>query len=333
MSKVHEQIEVEQHDSPAPRSRSREGGMFLAFGGMCALVGVAATILPRMSWKADQIMAGFETLGVDSGTLLMGGLVLMALGLVRRAQDAARPDNDQELLMEQIATDLMELRGSLEDLRGSAAALSGRVEFVGGAVAQIGEQIEARNAVPAHSQDALFQLAASLDKLGARLDQRLKVNHTMVQESLEELVSSIEHSRRSVEERVPVALSHLIDNPIENTVYEQTPIVTAPAEQSCDAAHSRGSLGVLDSITDDIPAALPADAQTHGIDFDHLDQQSPELARGMEATSRAAQSGGAWDDEPMAEHDASDTAQKLEQLQSLLSDERLRAALDSMRRR
>ena len=324
------------HASRAPRTRSKgkEGGLLQFLGLLCAGAGLALSVLPRFSWKANQIMVGFDSLGVHGGTLLMGGLVLMALGLVRRALDAdkGQDERDNELLLEQVATDLIHTRTALDELRESTTELAGKLEALREETAAAEARDDAPASQPQLAQDALFSLAASLDKLGARVDQRLKAYHTTVQESLDELASSVEHSRRSLEERLSVAPAPQFAE--DSTVYAQP-----EAELACDAPAAveppRGSLGLLDSLDDDpVRSALPAHPNPSGIDFDQLDASTAALTRELDSASRAAQqaTNGSWDEQLMVDHGDQDTAAKLEQLQSLLSDERLRAALDSMRR-
>jgi hypothetical protein len=366
------QVELEPHEAPsaAPRSssaRASGGGdsvlwILLGLGSLSA--GVALAALPTVSWTANKIAERLADIGVHSGVAVVGGLTLMVLGLVRRGQHAARAEMqyDSSLLFEQIASELIEIRSSLE---GSNA----RNEKLGRQVDELAKDLlMTRDALASELQtlssrdtnnSALFQLATGLDKLGLRVEQRLRLHHSTLQESVDELAATVEHSRRSVEDQ----LNALSAPPYEAAPYDAAPLAASgevierdstPLELAVNDAlhetsHAQGadtaqpaadtnSLGLLDQFEDVAPALPVLDAAPI-----LRRAPAPEFGAGQGQThaelDRAARSGrtsgnvsGTWDEQMMVEHQDLDTKTKLLQLESLLSDERLRSALDAMRR-
>lgn len=319
-----DQVLSSPHPATPPK-RSVEGGLLVTLGWMSLLGGAALSILPLVSWRAGKVMNGLAGLGIHGGTIVMGGLGLMAVGMVRRSIDRLRQEStrDDALIVEQMALDVVQVKSSMAAVEEQNHELHAQLGLLRSEVTALRQTPLAPKAESPMSSDALFQLASSLDKLGLRIDQRLKLHHTTLQESIDELHATVEHSRRNMEDRLP---------PYAPTPDAQSALDVAPQESYPQQPEPPAgpSLGLLDSL-DDVPSALPRE-HAAAIDFDALDARSGELARDLDAAARAPR--GSWDEELMVDHSASrqETEHKLEQLQSLLSDERLRAALDQMRR-
>jgi hypothetical protein len=302
----------------AARAGGAEATLLMLLGLSCTLGGLALSILPRFSWKAAQIMVGFDYLGIHGGAVAVGGMVLLGLGLVARRQgsreESSAPESDgpgAQLLLEQIAADVLQMRGSMDELEGQQAALRSGLAGVGTELAAL-RAVNQNEAPRGGSEDALFGLATSLDKLGLKLEMRLKAQHQALQDSLEEMNATFLHARQAIEEKLDAAATA----PASQS--------TAPAVAPEDAPADASSLGVLDSL-DDYGAALPGRAASAGIDLEQLELAQRALEH--EAPAR----GASWEEE-LQLVEASAPRTKLDQLQSLLADEEVRAVLASLRR-
>lgn len=309
------------------RAENGGGGWLVAMGGVMLLGGMALSVGPLVSWKAQKVCAGLAGLGIHGGAIVMGGIGLMALGTVRRSIERMRSEaqRDDGFLIEQMATDVVEIRDAMAAVESESHEIQAQFALLRSDVTALRQTPAPTQTESPMSPDALFQMAASLDKLAQRIDQRLRTFETSLHESVDELSARIESTRRTVEEISHGAASSTTTSPAKNQGARAALAPVAPPQ-----VPSGPSLGLLDSLHDDPPAALPS-AQHEGLDFDSLDANAGELARELDQTARAAS--GPWDEELMVDHSRTDeTRGKLEQLQSLLSDDRLRAALDQMRR-
>ena len=310
-----------------------QGTVLTALGALGLLAGIGLVAAPSISWTAGQMLGNLGAHWTLGAAVSLGGLGVLSLGLVRRslAHAARNSSPDPTLLLEQIATDLISLREQLASLGDLGRDQSGSIQNL---QAEIGElrQSQSANAV---SNEALFQLAASLDKLGHRIDQRLRLHHSTLQDTIDELAATVDHSRRAIEERLgqgsqhaaPVedgwdldASNHADWTPPQELEHGPTtagPAWQAPSEQldatldefvSDPTPQAPGSLGLLDMFDDSVPAPLPRPGESR-IDRS-LDVDAFELH-------------GSSSDE-------GEITDKLGQLQSLLADPRLAAALKKL---
>jgi len=347
------QIEAElQLDAPGEpaavqRPTSRESGGADATLAMLAGLGllsggVALAVLPSLSWTANKIATRLDAVGLEAGTAIVGGLLLMGLGLIRRGQHSARAQmhDDTTLLFEQIAADLLDVRSALDASLTRQDASELRLAELKGDIEQaklaLTSEIEAH--APRENSDALFQLATGLDKLGLRVEQRLRLHHTALQESVDELAATVEHSRRALEEQMRTLGPVEYGAPALGLEHDEPQLVTAqphPPEQEA----REGSLGLLDQF-EDVAPALPSEPPQATVDevesyaaaptFEASAQRAHEE---LDAAARAPRPGGTWDEELMVDAGPDErTKAKLMQLEALLSDESLRSALDAMRR-
>ncbi|MBM3989276.1 MAG: hypothetical protein FJ294_15130 [Planctomycetes bacterium] len=135
-------------------------------------------------------------------SVFTGGTLLLALGRMRQSLETAQARGAQDasanLLLEQLATDLAQTRATLEFVQAQAAENTCCVQALRAEVANASTTSDSAGS----STQALFQLASGLDKLGARIDQRLKVHHSSLQDSLEELGATLAHTRRTLDARL-----------------------------------------------------------------------------------------------------------------------------------
>ncbi len=356
-TEIESQLDLE---TPAPSMAQPRGTSAAATGGgdatawiilgLLALTGgVALMALPSHSWTAARVATRLGELGVQSGVVMLGGALLMVLGLVRRGQHAARVEMqyDASLLFEQIAAELVEIRSSLEATRAREESSVRHLEGLQRELTQTrGALTEAiaQNA-PRDSSDALFQLAAGLDKLGLRVEQRLRLHHSSLQDSVDELSATVEHTRRSLEELLQPGGQPSFENAAPAVSYDEQPRAEyAPEEPQLAAPElephfapapaepGANSLGLLDQF-DDVPGPLPAAPREASAPAVELEFGSTEHRAELERAARTSHSESTWDEQMMVEPGQDlDTKTKLLQLESLLGDERLRAALEAMRR-
>jgi hypothetical protein len=161
--------------------------------------GVALAVGPRLSWKVDQISRGFSYLGVHGGTLIVGGILLAAIGLVLRAQSVAAETastRDELPMIEGLTSDVLRMHHSLEHLARSVDAFENKIDRVVREVRELEfkipkpEPVQVAAPQPALDEgqkDAIFRLAASVDHVGARIDQRLKAQYKELYDRLEEI--------------------------------------------------------------------------------------------------------------------------------------------------
>lgn len=328
------------HQEPAtsnPSSGSRpngQGAVLTALGALGLVAGAGLAAAPSLSWTAGQALANLGNHWMLGAAVGIGSFGVLALGLVRKslAQQAQNQPADPSLLLEQIATDLVSLREQLSTLSNSGRE---QVQSIQTLQAEIGElrQSQSANAV---SNEALFQLAASLDKLGHRIDQRLKLHHSTLQDTIDELAATVDHSRRAIEERLGNVASQSA-GPVEDgwdlevgsqadwtppqelehgTAATAGPAWRAPGaniEAELEAVphaidgDAPGSLGLLDMFDDSVPAPLP-----------RANEPKAGAANGADALDLAY---------GMPESNGGELSDKLGQLQSLLADPRLAQAL------
>jgi len=328
---------VEPTPEPAPRGaprvkRDSEAVMLLVAGLAFAAVGAGLSFGSRFSWKLLQIQSGLDSLGIHGGTLLMGGLALAALSLLRRSLSAlgSKPEDlrDDALLLEQVATDMVQMRNALthvqrvsSDLHEELRSVRGDVQAQAAAVAAASAASAASAAASAPSssepgrEDAIYRLAASLDQLGARIEQRLKAQYAAVQESLEEVSSTLVISCKTLQETVRRAA-------VERDEHGSTEGMAGPAAEGADAG--AGSLGVLDRLDDyGAPPTVGAAAGANDVASAEAAKAAAALPRG-----RPNAKNGSWEEElQMIE-----SAMPMDQETRSKIEARLRSALESMRR-
>src|SRR5262245_12654101 len=152
----------------ATGSHKSERFLFL-LGFALVAVGAGFALAPHYSWQVTKVAHAAAAMGLHSGAILVGGMVLMGLGIVSRTASSAHPQadhraefealqSDLNLFNEQLTTKLAQLRAALlqvqDGLTGVAAQQQAQMQDQGG-----------HGSPGDGAQDAIFRLAASLDKL------------------------------------------------------------------------------------------------------------------------------------------------------------------------
>jgi hypothetical protein len=188
-----------------PSGRSAQASLLFLVGLGATLMGLAMALGPKLSLKVDKLVEGWNYLGVHSGTLVAGGLVLLGLAMVLRQVSqvsamAAQASEDTSLL-ESVAADVLQVGSVIEGVQASIRGVSGEIGGLHSAIAAVGEQAAAAQpkSDSLGSDDAIFRLAASLDKVGAKIEERLKTQFGDLTERLGKLETSVAETARRLE--------------------------------------------------------------------------------------------------------------------------------------
>ncbi len=185
---------------------SRNGTwVFLAVLGLFLVVwGAALAFAPEFSWKATKVDRWLTGRGIEHGSLIVAGLFFFGLGLVsrqvvalyRRRPQVEDRQSDLLLVVDQLATDLRQVLTSVLRTSEEVVALSESHKVL----------VEHQRAEAAHepnsSQDALFRLAASMDKLHAHLDDRFHSLDVQFRSRFESVANSVHEWRSALETRI-----------------------------------------------------------------------------------------------------------------------------------
>jgi hypothetical protein len=178
---------------PAARAPKSAGFLFvLGFGLLAAGLGFA--FAPHYSWQVVQVAQQAAGLGLSNGALVVGGLVCFGLGLVARAAGAMPPPQDTRaesealqselhILNEQFSTKLAQIRTSVIQVAETVSAVAAQQQA-------LAEGQAPRGGGEDQSRDAMFRLAASLDKLHAHLDERVHAVDLQLRSGFESLLQA-----------------------------------------------------------------------------------------------------------------------------------------------
>lgn len=183
-------VENETPRKSTPVRKSRGGGLLISAGVMLVLGGIALASMPKLAPQYGWIVGSAAKYGMSVGTIALGGIVLWGLGLVVRqvakANETDAQDSDEMLILEQLVLDFTKLRDGVQDLRVEL----GQVKETSASILDTSARLSEVQATQGH-QDAIFRLAASLDQVGARIEHRLGTQNTTLQDTLGELNTAI----------------------------------------------------------------------------------------------------------------------------------------------
>jgi len=193
-----------------PRSKGGGGLLFLFGFGMTA-AGVALATAPHFSWKLVQIGRQASALGIDNGALMVGGFVVFMLGFVARtAARAGSPTvsavvssgSDGSLVGEQVAADLIELKRAVHRVNQNVGTLFTRTEGLATSQQTLLERSQGSSEGEGGDSQAMFGLAASVDKLGAMVESKNQELDASLQAKLEHVLATLETMRVNLMERL-----------------------------------------------------------------------------------------------------------------------------------
>jgi len=261
-------------DESGPRSTtgSGPGGLLLVAGFGMTAAGTALALLPRFAPQFDWSVRNLASQGVTGGSIAVGGCVLLALGLAARAQArffrTAGEPSDADLLLEHVANELTDIRSDIRDTNL-------RVSQVKDETRGLFEAVQARETMDTtdhQTADATYRLAASLDQLGARIEQRLGSQDASVGQAFTELREQLEGVRALAEElkHKEVALAPAVDpQPVIAPVPEPEPVYDTYAYTEPEGPPQ--GLALLDSLDrqavneTEPPAPLPQSGPQSGM--------------------------------------------------------------------
>lgn len=242
--------------SSAPVGRGPGGLLTVAGLGMAA-AGTALAALPRFAPQFDWSVRNLASEGVMGGTFAVGGCLLIAMGLAARAQSrffrAASERSDADLLLEHIAGELTDIRSEIRDTNQ-------RVGYVRDETRGLFEAVQAREGMDSadnDTMDATFRMAASLDQLGARIDQRMQARDAAIENVFGELQQQLAEVRTLAEELRGTLAAGYACAPEPETAYAQPAVqmahATAPPAMAAPIAQERPQgppqgLDLLDSL-------------------------------------------------------------------------------------
>ncbi|MFN0008490.1 MAG: hypothetical protein ACKVXR_11360 [Planctomycetota bacterium] len=305
------------------------GGFLIFAGAILLLAGTAMLVVPRVSPSYAGIVRTLEGYGLTSMPLLGAGILFTGLWLTVRT-------SREHSIAAQVAAlsagpAIASLSEKLTDLRDGLQGL--RIEFVYLKEAiQTEFERQSQTANTDSSAEGIYRLAASLDQLGLRIEQRLVSSEIEMRERLDSLASTIEVAQREGRD----GRIHLSDDSV-------------PAgDQEADAYSPRERLGVLDMLDDLgrlLPKKAPLASGTPMITSDafegvqdegwgrHAGPAAPLPSTLSLAASDLGRAGALLAGDDI--HEPTDDLamiRKLEELRALLADSRVRDALTAMER-
>ena len=180
---------------------SHKGERFLFLLGLALVaVGAGFALAPHYSWQVTKVAHAASAMGLHGGSLLVGGLVLIGLGIVARSVSSAQPaaDNraeyealqsDLNLFNEQLTTKLAQMRAAIMQVQDAVTSVSTQQQAL--------MQDQPGSGAPGdNAQDAIFRLAASLDKLHAHFDERVHAVDLQLRSGFEALLNASHDVRR-----------------------------------------------------------------------------------------------------------------------------------------
>jgi hypothetical protein len=271
------EVEEVRESNPSTNGRAGSAGrlgasfaVVLGVGLMVAAVALATA--PEYSWKVTRIARQLAGMGYDHGLFAAAGLVIFSLGVVGRSITAARhvqavsPEPSPETELARM--DLEGMRDALDEITEVVADIAGKQQ----ALLQQSEQEEAQE----KNYDALFRLAASLDQLSARLDDRVNTLASEMQQRIGAVVETV-HETRSQLENV------IVDSCARAPAYE----APRPSPSASTASAKLDDLGEELKILVDLDET-PAEGQLDGDFFDDLDELSSIVGESLKESTLGA---------------------------------------------
>ena len=196
-----------------PSGRSAQASLLFLIGLATTLMGLAMALGPKLSWKSSirSWRAGTSS-ACTAGRWWRAAWCILGIGLVLRQVSqvsamAAQASEDTSLL-ESVAADVLQVGSVIEGVQASIKGVSGEISGLHSAIAAVGEQAAAAQpkSDSLGSDDAIFRLAASLDKVGAKIEERLKTQFADLTERLGKLETSVAETARRLSQAPPPAM-------------------------------------------------------------------------------------------------------------------------------
>ena len=209
-----EELPDPQHSDASQRDQQRsdntESNALFSAGGVIAVFGLALATAPEYSWRLTKIAHALATAGVESGILIVGGLVLLGIGLLARqrvqpvafiaAPKSSEADGDFRLIVAQLIT-------KLTHLSTSSLQVSEDVTAMAGVQKSLFSKLNGKDDLALEHRDALFRLASSMDKLNAHFDERIHAFDLQVRGGLDSVIHALNQTRHHLEAHIDASAS------------------------------------------------------------------------------------------------------------------------------
>lgn len=180
------------------------GQVFLLGGLALGAAGAALILVPEKLPKGAEIVSKLQSQGLGGLSLGLAGGVFIALGLTLRSianaqwEALTRLGQPREMKVPHsllsMADDQGKIRIAMGNMQTELLANKTRQDSIMGALGGIASSVQSEQS----QANAMFRLAASLDQLGARLEQRLQGQQNALRETLQEVSSTVYRQREEV---------------------------------------------------------------------------------------------------------------------------------------
>jgi hypothetical protein len=234
MARQQQKISTEPSESHAPRGGGFSSSLLFFLGSLCAASGIVVVTAPYFSWQVTKVTRKVTELGFESGELVTGGFILLAIGLLVRSSGKRQPVSDErvrtelaemKLLVEQQLSDSRQVRTSVGQVASQVTALSESQNLMH-------QTLESQQgSTEANGQDALFRLAASLDQLTARVDERFGSLTNHVNEGLQHVSHRTGEALNDLQSKL-----ESLAQPARHAVAHSAPAPSRPAAHGAHGA-------------------------------------------------------------------------------------------------
>lgn len=305
------ELEHESTHESEPRvktpSRALESGLLILTGFAASGGAVAMLNAKQFSWTLYRFSRDLDRLGISKGSLIMGGLVLIGVGMaIRAAAAAARvaastrgasaapqpvEPTDHGVELENLQANVGLLQDGLEQTQQELSALvAGQQQMLAQVASLAQADKQGADEIKKGQNDALFRLAASMDKIGQRLEETIKSGIEPLQQAVESIPASIE------ERLVAVPVGNAGSAPTTHTQVDEDEEMTVLVDFEDDGSDDvdfealSQDLGLLDKLDqldqldpqhgqhDAENPSAPARDGLASLDFDKLDLEAAEQA-------------------------------------------------------
>ena len=196
------------HSGRATRTAKKTPSGFSAFvlftaGFAMSAIGATLVVQPSFIPHSDWIAQKLGELGVTGFPLCVGGVSVFCLGFVSRliAQSTralAQPEESNvENLIGQTVDDLSKVRNAMGNVQIELLANKSRQDSIIQSLMDLGRNKDDGEGDSAQA-NAMFRLAASLDQLGGRIDERLRGQSGELKTSMHEMATSFMGSQQQL---------------------------------------------------------------------------------------------------------------------------------------
>ncbi len=301
---VHDETPLEDdsilQEPPIRTAKPRRGASagLLFFLGFCmALGGAALLAAPSYSWKVQQVGISLQSYGLSYGTLFVGGLILIALASVARGVNsiagAVHADAEADPGLDRLSEKLSGVCDTVVELSQRVAALGEEQQQV----QQVLRQAQEAEAAADSKENGMFRLAASLDQLGATVEQSMHTELGAVRQTVEALQGEM----RQLELRAAasVARAQTSAAPAAARAAAPAPAAEAPAPAAATppAPSNAPAAGAAPAQAAAVPA--PAAAASKGVFEEADDEPTMVVAEPTEDLEVLVELEEDFDDQPV----------------------------------